>query len=212
VYALSWALLLAARAGCADPLYGEAAPADAAYVRFFAAVSLDPRGPLEVGAARFEPPARGSATAYRPVAPDIYMVDAGGRSVELIPRARRYYTLAVVAGGLVVFEDTAHTDPSRAQLVLYNLSALDSVGLETEDGRTTVIPPLSAARSRSVVVNAVSVRLRVSGAGSVIGELGDVGLRRGASHSVFVYESGPREASRPARPSTAVVEASLETD
>jgi hypothetical protein len=206
VCALSSALLaLAAQGGVADSLYGEAAPRDAAYVRFFVAGNSSLHDPLEIGGTRFVAVAPGSATPYRPVAPDIYLVDNDGRRAEIIPKKERYYTIAILPAEIRVFEDVAHTDPARAQIVLYNVSALDWVGLRTSDGRVEVMPAVARNRSHAVRVNAVPVRLTVAGPGSFASQLADPGLRRGASHSVFVYGQGEETVA-------AVVEASLEMD
>jgi hypothetical protein len=175
--------LLSALAG-ADTLYGTQAPKDAAFVRVFRAV--EGGGPVEVGARRFDPP-RGGVTPYRPVLPDIYLVRAGGQELELIPRVRRYYTLALTAEGLSVFEDVEHTDPARAQLVLYDLLPGQKVELKTEDGLTVVVAAVGPGEAGRVNVNPVPVRLGVFGRTGPLLAIGDPGLRRGASYSVFVF-------------------------
>ncbi len=171
----------------ADTLYGTQAPKDAAFVRVFRAV--EGGGPLEVGARRFDPP-RGGVTPYRPVLPDIYLVRAGGQELELIPRVRRYYTLVLTAEGPRVFEDVEHTDPARAQLVLYNLLPRERVELKTADGLTPVIAAVGPGEAGRVIVNPVPVQLGVFGAAGPAVTLGDPGLRRGASYSVFVFPGG----------------------
>jgi len=168
----------------ADTLYGTQAPKDAAFVRVFRAV--DGGGPVEVGARRFDPP-RGGVTPYRPVLPDIYLLSAGGQELELIPKVRRYYTLAITAEGWKVFEDVEHTDPARAQLVLYDLLPRERVELRTEDGRTVVVAAVGPGEAGRVNVNPVPVRLGVFGSAGKLAAIGDPGLRRGASYSVFVF-------------------------
>jgi len=180
--------LLAAIAG-ADTLYGTQAPKDAAFVRLFRGVE---GGPVEVGARRFDPP-RGGVTPYRSVPPDIYLLRAGGQELELIPKVRHYYTLALTAEGLRVFEDVEHTDPARAQLVLYDLLPGQRVELKTEDGRTVVIAAVGPGEAGRVNVNPVPVRLGVFGSAGTLLAIGDPDLRRGASYSVFVFP-GPSAA------------------
>ncbi len=183
--------LLAGILAGADTLYGTQAPKDAAFVRVFRAV--EGGGALEVGARSFDPPA-GGVTAYRPVLPDIYLLRAGDQELELIPKVRRYYTLTLTAEGLRVFEDVEHTDPARAQLVLYNLLPREKVELKTADGSTPVIAAVGPGEAGRIDVNPVSVRLGVFRAGGPPLMLGDPGLRRGSSYSVFVFPggSGPR--------------------
>ena len=183
---LSCLLCLPGAGAFADTLYGTQAPKDAAFVRVFRAVEGQP---LEVGARRFDPP-RGAVTAYRPVLPDIYLLQAGGQELELIPRVRRYYTVALTAEGIRLFEDLEHGDPARAQLVLYNLLPRERLELKTEDGRTVVIAAVGPGQAGRVNVNPVPVRLGVFGSGGPPGLLGDPGLRRGASYSLFVFPGG----------------------
>jgi alginate O-acetyltransferase complex protein AlgF len=170
----------------ADTLYGAQAPKDAAFVRVFRAVEAE--GPLEVGARRFDPPP-GGVTPYRPVLPDIYLLRSGAQELELIPQVRHYYTVALTPEGLIVFEDVEHADPARAQLVLYNLLR-ETVELKTADGRTPVIAGVAPGEAGRIKVNAVAVQLGVFDAAGPLAMLGDPGLRRGASYSVFVFPGG----------------------
>jgi len=180
-------LLGAGTLAVADTLYGTQAPKDAAFVRVFRVT--DGGGPLELGAGRFDPP-RGGVTPYRPVPPDIYLIRSGGRETELIPKARHYYTLALTSEGIRIFEDVEHTDPARAQMVLYNLLPLDRVELKTAEVRTTVIAGVGPGEAGRVNVNAVPVKLGVFGSTGPLGMVIDPGLSRGASFSVFVFQSG----------------------
>jgi hypothetical protein len=178
----------------AQTLYGAQAPPDAAYVRVFRAWSEAADQALILGSTRFEAPGPGTATPYRPVSPGVYQIRGGGHSAEIIPRIGRYYTVAMTRRGIRVFEDPAHADPARAQLVLYNLSSLERVGLRTEEGSTRVIAPLDPGTVGRVTVNAVTVRLAVFAAGELLFPVGDPGLRRGASYSAFVFEEQGRPA------------------
>ena len=187
VFLILCCLLGAAISAGADTLYGTQAPQDAAFVRVFRAAGG--RGPLEVGARRFDPPP-GEVTPYRPVLPDIYLLRSGSQELELIPKVRRYYTLALTAQGLSVFEDVEHTDAARAQLALYNLLPREQVELKTADGRTLVIAAVGPGEAGRVNVNAVPVQLRVYAASGALATIGDPGLKRGASYSVFVFQGG----------------------
>ena len=122
--------------------------------------------------------------------PDIYLFSAGGMELEIIPVSGRYYTVAVLPDAIVVLEDPAHTDPARAQLFLYNLSSLARVELTTADGKTTVIAGVASRSSGLAVVNAVAARLAVRSGGTQVKAIGDLGLARGSSFSVFVLGGG----------------------
>ncbi len=180
-------LLLPGALTFADTLYGTQAPKDSAFVRFFR--GIDGGGTLEVGGRSFDP-AAGEVTPYRPVPPDIYLLQAGGQEIELIPKTGHYYTAALTSAGLLLIEDVVHTDPARAQLVLYNLLPRGQVGLKTADGRTGIIPAVDPGGAGRINVNAVPVQLAVFGASGPLARLGDPGLRRGASYSIFVFLKG----------------------
>ncbi len=183
-------IILAASLGtqaAADSLYGAEAPKDASFVRFFRAT--EGAEPLELGSKRFDPQV-GGVTPYRPVLPDIFLVHSGDQETELIPKIGHYYTLVAVVERILIFEDVEHTDPARAQLVLYNLLPSERVELKTADGRTSVIPEVGPGEAGRVNVNAIPVKLGVFGSEEPLGMPGDPGLKRGASYSVFVFESG----------------------
>jgi alginate O-acetyltransferase complex protein AlgF len=142
---------------------------------------------LVLGSTRFDVHLRGLSD-YRVVSPGIYQIVLGEGTSEIIARPGGYYTVAATRDGVRVFEDPAHTDPARAQLVLYNLSNLEAVDLRTEGADTIVIPPLSPGAAGRITVNAVSVRLAVFSNGGFHYGLGDLGLERGSSYSVFVFD------------------------
>lgn len=164
-------------------VYGPSAPGDSAFVRV---INLLP-GPVRIslGATRIGPVAKGEISPYWSVAPDIYLVRAGGRELEVLPKSGTYLTLACTPAAIVLFADPAHTDPARAQLFLYNLTSLPRISLKSADGKTTVIGGVDSGHSGLVVVNAVSVALAVYDGTSLVKTLGTLELARGASFSVF---------------------------
>ena len=167
-------------------VYGPEAPGDSAFVRIVNAVPGSRPLETELGATRFDPLPYAQASPYRPVTPDIYVFSASSIEQEIIPGSGRYYTIAVLPDAVVVLEDPAHTDPARAQLFLYNLSSLARVELTTADGKTKVIPGVASRSSGLAVVNAVAARLAVRSGGTQVKAIGDLGLARGSSTSVFV--------------------------
>ena len=172
-----------------EGLYGAAAPADAAFVRVVNA-QTEPLTELWIGATRFAALAARAASPYRPVNPGIHQVFVGSRSEELIPRRGVYYTVLVTTNTLAIVEDTAHTRPDRAQIVLYNVSGVDSLSLRTADADATVIPDVSTGSSGTAQVNAVPVELALFRGGERLEILGDLGLTRGQSYSIFVSAAG----------------------
>jgi len=185
-------LILAAAPICAGTrsVYGPEVPGDAAFVRVVNAVpGSTPLAP-ELGAASFDPLPYAQVSPYRAVTPDIYLFSATGVEQEIIPMSGRYYTVAVLPQAIVVLEDPAHTDPARAQLFLYNFSSLSRIDLATADGKTSVIAGVRSSSSALAVVNAVAAPLAVMSGGSRVKVIGDLGLARGSSFSVFVLGGG----------------------
>ncbi|MCX7039326.1 MAG: alginate O-acetyltransferase AlgF [Spirochaetes bacterium] len=191
VTALALAILVAAPI-CAGTrsVYGPEVPGDAAFVRIVNGVPGSTPLASELGATLFDPLAYAEVSPYRAVTPDIYLFSAAGEEQEIIPLSGRYYTVAVLPGAVVVLEDPAHTDPARAQLFLYNFSSLPSADLATADGKTRVIATVLPRSSGLAVVNAVAASLAVTSGGARVKLIGDLGLARGSSFSVFVLGGG----------------------
>jgi len=191
VTALALAILVAAPI-CAGTrsVYGPEVPGDAAFVRIVNGVPGSTPLASELGATLFDPLAYAEVSPYRAVTPDIYLFSAAGEEQEIIPLSGRYYTVAVLPGAVVVLEDPAHTDPARAQLFLYNFSSLPSADLATADGKTRVIATVLPRSSGLAVVNAVAASLAVTSGGARVKLIGDQGLARGSSFSVFVLGGG----------------------
>ncbi len=174
-----------------EGLYGPPAGENTLLVRVVRAVPSGGPLVLDVGAVRFGPLEYAQVSPYRPVVRDIYRIRAGTREGILEPGEESYYTIVIGPEGVRVFADLTHRDPARAQLYLYNLSSLPAVGLSTADGRTRIVPPLPPGGSGQAAVNAVAARLGVFAGGALVAEVGDLGMRRGQSYSVFVLGGSP---------------------
>jgi alginate O-acetyltransferase complex protein AlgF len=170
-------------------VYGPQAPGDAAFIRLVDAIPGTSQLEIEIGATHFEALGWAEVSPYRPVTPDIYQLEAAGNETEIIASSGRYYTVVCTPTAVTVYEDPAHTDPARAQLFLYNLSLLPRIDLRTADGKSTVIAGVRPRSSGLAVVNAVRVPLAVFSGGASIAGLGDLGLERGSSFSIFVLET-----------------------
>ncbi len=177
-----------------EGLYGPQVDEDMLLVRVLHASPSQGDLEVRVGEARFGPLGYGQVSAYRPVARDIYLIRAGGWEGALEPGSGTYFTVVVGADAVQVLEDTAHRDAARAQLYLYNLSPLPAVDLATSDGATRILSAVPPGGSAQAAVNPVPVALAVFSGGKRLAEVGDLGLRRGQSYSVFVL--GPPGAPR----------------
>ena len=168
-------------------LYGAAAPDDAAFVRVVHGGGADPLRDVWIGATRFSEVAPASASPYRPVAPGIHQIFIGDQSQEIIPRQGNYYSVVADGRRLAVLEDPAHTRPDRAQIFLYNFRDEGPLSLRTADGATTLIDLVARETSAVIEVNPVPVELALFHDSERIAQVGDPGLRRGQSYSVFVF-------------------------
>lgn len=165
-----------------DGLYAPAVPEDAALVRVVnataEAVSLD-LGPLRY--ADVEP---FSATAYRPLLADVLVVSHDGAREVMTAKERSFLSLVLHPGGIQIIEDERHTDPARAQLVVYNLSSSD-ISLRSVDPEATIIPRVGPDESGVRVVNAVPVTLGAYADEERLVET-PVDLERGESYTLVV--------------------------
>ncbi|MFW5828282.1 MAG: alginate O-acetyltransferase AlgF, partial [Alkalispirochaeta sp.] len=136
-----------------DGLYAPSVPEDAALVRVVNLHQSDDSPRLDMGRRRFSSLVPGTVGPYRPVPPGIHILGGAG-GVEFTPQPGRFYS--VVFGpdnALTVLPDTAHTDPARAQLVLYNFTDT-AVDLAAEPGDTVILEGVEPDQSRSIAVNA----------------------------------------------------------
>ncbi len=166
-------------------VYGPSAPGDSAFVRVLSILPDPVR--VSLGATRIGPVASSTVSSYRPVVPDIYVVRAGGKELEVVPKSGTYITIACTPKGILLFEDPPHTDPARAQLFLYNLTPIPRIDLKSADGKTSVLPGVKSGESAQVIVNAVSVTLALFDGTALVKPVGTLPLQRGASFSVFAF-------------------------
>ncbi len=169
-------------------VYGPSTPGDSAFVRVISLLTDAVR--VSLGATRIGPVAPRTVSDYRPVAPDIYLVRAGGQELEVVPKSGAWITLACTPRGIIAFDDPPHTDPARAQLFLYNLSSVARLDLKSSDGRTTVLAGVKSGSSAQVVVNAVSVSFALFSGDTLVKQVGTLRLERGSSISVFALDEG----------------------
>ena len=175
-------LLTGGSVAAQDGLYAPAVPEDAALVRVINATAETVS--LDVGPLRFSDVAPSTATAYRPLLADVLVVSHDGAREVITAKERSFLSLVLRPGGMHVIEDERHTDPARAQLVLYNLSS-SPVSLRAIDADATIIPAVGPGESGTRVVNAVSVSL---GAYTDDEQLvvTEVDLERGESYTLVV--------------------------
>ncbi|MFW5688809.1 MAG: alginate O-acetyltransferase AlgF [Spirochaetota bacterium] len=167
-------------------LYGSGAPDDAAFVRIVNAAPGAGELGASIGDTGLGPVGVGSVTPYRAVVTGLFQVAVGERSVELVAENGAYYTIAILPDALLLFEDPEHTDPTQAQIFVYNLRLPGRARLVASERGATVLGPVDSEASEQVAVAAVPVELALRSGGGQIA-LGDPGLERGESYSVFAF-------------------------
>ncbi len=179
VWALSVAPVVAQ-----DGLYAPSVPENAALVRVVNLREGEESPRLDVGRERFAPLPAGEVGPYRPVPPGVYILGGAG-GVEFSPEPGRFYSLVVSEGSApAVVRDEAHTDPARAQLVMYNFGDAPA-DLFALPGGAIIFEKIPTEESEAMAVNAIEVALsvRVGGEERLRRELQ---LERGESYGIFV--------------------------
>ena len=183
--ALTLALFPALAWAQAPSLYGSGVAESAIVVRLVNASSGGAQS-LQIGAQTLDAAAFGSASAYKPVAADIYTLFYGGKRFEFLPEIKSYYTIVALDSGLVVLKDARHTDPARAQLYFYNMSADAAADLKTSDGSVTVLPAVAPRSSAQVAVNPLTLKLAAFQSGLRVGGEHALSMSRGSSYALFL--------------------------
>ncbi len=187
--ALALGLLPAMAFAQAPSLYGAGVAESAILVRL---VNASGGGALSIpiGAQTLEAAGFGSASAYKPVAADIYTLFYGAKRFEFLPETQSYYTIVALDGGLVILKDTRHADPARAQLYFYNMGANAAADLKTADGSVAILPAVALRSSAQVAVNPVSLKIAAFQAGARVGGEHALSLARGSSYALFLALQG----------------------
>ena len=170
-------------------LYGSTISPDFAVVRVVYGNIEGSSVHVEIGVLDYGILDPGEAGDYRPIAPGLHIIQADLLMGELIAQPGQYSTIVVTESRIFVIEDPEHRDPARAQLFLYNLtSSYQTLSLKTADGNTTVVENVPPGNADEAVVNPVSVEIAVYHDDDFLEEVDGLGLRRGGSYSVFVFE------------------------
>ncbi|MFW5789112.1 MAG: alginate O-acetyltransferase AlgF [Spirochaetota bacterium] len=172
-----------------EGLYAPAVPEDAALVRVVNATD----DPLEIdlGSVRYEVGAR-SSSAYRPLQPGVFVIAHAGERTVVEPTAKAFLSVVVSSSGVDVFPDERHSDPARAQLVIYNVGTA-RVDFRSESPEAVLVPDVAPGESGVRVVNAVRVTVAAfAGEETLAGA--ELDLERGESYALVVTspESGVR--------------------
>lgn len=171
-------------------LYAPAPPAGSAFVRFVNAEQET--HPLRLAGRALGALRPGEVSPYWVAAAGTRSASAGKHTSALEVVAGHFYTVLIRAQGLHPLKDETHTHLAKAQLALYNVSALKQVSLKTADGAATILEGITPGGHASRSVNAIAVELAVHGDGKELHRLSGLNLAQGSAYSVFVLPGGSK--------------------
>ncbi len=183
-------LLLAAPVLAQGDLYGDQAPAGAAWIRIINVATDEPLSASLDGtglAAEY-----GHASGYVPADAGTHALSHADSVIELSSDPGMFLTVAFLPDGPVVIEDPALRDISRGLLGLMNLTSRADLALVTDDG-DVVVQAVGPMEAESIQVSAAVTALQVMHEGVVIAVLDEHSFERGSAYTVVVFdgEAGP---------------------
>jgi hypothetical protein len=129
-------------------------------------------------------------SGYVSVPPGSISIGSGDNAAEMNVEAGTYYTFAQAADGFVQFVDPAIGDPSKAELLFYNLTGRSGVDLFVPAGKTNAITGVDAGASKSVELRApLTLAFEAQLDGTALASVADVKLERKQAVSLFLTET-----------------------
>lgn len=133
-------------------------------------------------------------SGYVSVPPGPVDIGIGGNAVAMTVEAGTYYTFVQADDGLIQFVDPAIADPSKAEILFYNLSDQAGVDLFVPAAKTNAITGVDPGTSQSVELRApLSLTFEAQVDGETIASATDVALERKQAISFFLTDgdAGP---------------------
>lgn len=166
-------------------LYDPVPPPGSAFVRFIN-TAPETRGVFANGKKFADAPAF-SITPYYVMKEGATKLMSGSVDVDHTVKAGKFYTVLTGEYPKVV-EDKPADDPSKAQLIFYNLFGTESLSVKTADGKTDIIKSVSRGNSGERTMNAVKVKMAVFKGDEKIMDVGEVTLQRKASYALIMMD------------------------
>jgi alginate O-acetyltransferase complex protein AlgF len=129
-------------------------------------------------------------SGYVSVPPGAVSIGAGVDAVEMNVEAGTYYTFAQADENFIQFIDPPIKDPSKAEVLFYNLSTHSGVDLFVPVGKTNAMSGVEAGASQSVELRApLTLAFEAQLDGAVLASVADVQLERKQAVSLFLTET-----------------------
>lgn len=166
-------------------LYDNAIDPSKAYVR----VLLQDGGQASIGGAPVTLPEE-QVSGYVSVPAGSVDIALGGDAIAMPVEAGTYYTFTQAADGVIQFVDPAIADPSKAEVLFYNLTDQSGVDLFVPAAKTNAITGVDAGTSQSVELRApLSLSFEAQVGGATIATATDVALERKQAVSLFLTDT-----------------------
>jgi hypothetical protein len=163
-------------------LYANAIDPTKAYVRVHV---IDP-DQASIGREAVAVPAEG-VSGYVSVPAGSIEIGSGEKAADMTVEAGTYYTFAQNADGFVQFADPAIADPSKAEVLFYNLTDTANVNLFVPAAKTNAITAVNAGTSQSVELRApLTLSFEAQADGATLASVSDVALERKQAISLFL--------------------------
>lgn len=133
-------------------------------------------------------------SGYVSVAAGSVAIGFGDAITDLPVEAGTYYTFARVSDAVIQFTDPAIADPSKAEILFYNLTSRADVDLFVPAAKTDAITGVDAGASQSVELRApLDLTFEAHVDGTAIASVANVALERKQAVSLFLVDdvAGP---------------------
>lgn len=163
-------------------LYANAIDPTKAYVRVHV---TDPDQASIAGAAIVVP--NEQVSGYVSVPAGSIAIGSGDDAADMTVEAGTYYTFAQTADGFLQFVDPAIADPSKAEVLFYNLTDKAGVDLFVPAAKTNAITDVNAGTSQTVELRApLKLSFEAQADGATLASVSDVALERKQAVSLFL--------------------------
>jgi RPA family protein len=156
----------------------------------------------DIGPLRYRDVQPYTASAYRPLQQGVFVVGHAGAREVVTPEARSFLSVVLLPDRVAVMSDERHTDPARAQIVIYNFHS-EPVSFEALRPEAVLVPEVDPGGRGQRVVNAITVTLGAVAAEILFSQ--ELELRRGESYTLVVLDSS-------SEPSGFVVQAAVASE
>jgi hypothetical protein len=117
-------------------------------------------------------------------------IGAGDGSMEMNVEPGTYYTFAQAQDGFVEFVDPPISDPSKAEVLFYNLTDKSGVNLFVPAAKTNAMSDVAAQTSQSVELRApLALSFEAQLEGKTLAAANDVSLERKQAVSLFLTQT-----------------------